>query len=65
MENLPEVDVDKVSEMKKLQFFPAILNTPEDLVEWMLSFLSSSEMSVEEWMKIYHSEVHILIPAEE
>ncbi|MEL3971235.1 hypothetical protein AAEO50_02995 [Rossellomorea oryzaecorticis] len=64
MENLPEGGAEKITEMNKLQFLPEIMYTPEDLIEWMLSFLSSSEISVEEWMKIYHSEVHILIPAE-
>ncbi|MGR3763955.1 hypothetical protein [Rossellomorea sp. NS-SX7] len=64
MENLPEMNIDKLNEMKKLQLF-TIMDTSEELVEWMLSFLSSNEMSEEEWMKIYHSEVHILIPAVE
>lgn len=64
MENLPEMNIDKLNEMKKLQLF-TVMDTSEELVEWMLSFLTSNEMSEEEWMKFYHSEVHILIPAVE
>ncbi|WP_175989100.1 hypothetical protein [Bacillus sp. Marseille-Q1617] len=65
MENLPELAKDKISEMEKLQLFPSKMDTSEDLVEWMISFLSSPEISEEEWIKFCHSEVHILIPADE
>jgi hypothetical protein len=51
--------------MKELQSYSTILDTPEDLVEWMLTFLSSTEISEEEWLMTCHSEVHILIPTKE
>jgi hypothetical protein len=57
MENLPEPEVGNDSLMK----LPAIIHTPEDLVEWMLSFLTSPEKPVDEWERVCHSEVHILI----
>jgi hypothetical protein len=60
MENLPELE-EVHNDNKKPQVLPAIIQTPEDLVEWMLSFLASDRPN-EEWII---SEVHILIPAEE
>ncbi|KSU62606.1 hypothetical protein AS034_10845 [[Bacillus] enclensis] len=61
MENLPEHEADNDGLMK----LPAIMHTPEDLVEWMLSFLTSTDKPVDEWERICHSEVHILIPGNE
>ncbi|OIU72114.1 hypothetical protein [Rossellomorea aquimaris] len=61
MENLPELEVDNDGLVK----LPVIMHTPEDLVEWMLSFLTSPENPVDEWEMICHSEVHILIPGNE
>ncbi|XXM71222.1 hypothetical protein ACQ0QQ_16125 [Lysinibacillus sphaericus] len=58
MENLPELEAENGGLMK----LPVIMHTPEELVEWMLSFLTSSEKPVDEWERICHSEVHILIP---
>jgi hypothetical protein len=65
MKNLPEQGDENINKLKELQPFPTIMDTPEDLVEWMLAFLSSAEISEEEWLKTCHSEVHIIIPTEE
>ncbi|MEG9296771.1 hypothetical protein V6B33_09910 [Mangrovibacillus sp. Mu-81] len=64
MKNQAELDDENINEMREHQSYPTIMDTPEDLVEWMLSFLSSDEISDEEWLKTCHSEVHIIIPAE-
>jgi hypothetical protein len=64
MKNQTELNDVNMNEMRELQFYPTIMDTPEDLVEWLLSFLSSAEISEEEWLKTCHSEVHIIIPSE-
>ncbi|NQD67324.1 hypothetical protein HP456_15515 [Bacillus haikouensis] len=65
MKNLPEQGNENINKMKELQSYSTILDTPDDLVEWMLTFLSSTEISEEEWLMTCHSEVHILIPTKE